>query len=141
MLKGKTVLLGVSGGIAAYKAVSLCSKLVQAGALVDVVMTDEAMRFVQPLTFQAISRRPVLTDTFKEEDPAKIAHIDVAERADLIVVAPASASGHREAGARLCRRYAHDGGAGIASPATGRTGDERAHVRSSGRAEQFERAR
>lgn len=104
MLKGKTVLLGVSGGIAAYKAVSLCSKLVQAGALVDVVMTDGAMRFVQPLTFQAISRRPVLTDTFKEEDPAKIAHIDVAERADLIVVAPASAN----VIARLAHGFADD---------------------------------
>ena len=107
MLNKKTVLLGVSGGIAAYKAVALCSKLVQAGATVDVVMTDGALKFVTPLTFQAISRRPVLTDTFKEEDPAKIAHIDVAERAtDLILIAPASAQCDRQAGARFCGRYA-----------------------------------
>ncbi len=104
MLNKKTVLLGVSGGIAAYKAVALCSKLVQAGATVDVVMTDGALKFVTPLTFQAISRRPVLTDTFKEEDPAKIAHIDVAERADLILIAPASAN----VIARLAHGFADD---------------------------------
>lgn len=104
MLNKKTVLLGVSGGIAAYKAVALCSKLVQAGATVDVVMTDGALKFVTPLTFQAISRRPVLTDTFKEEDPAKIAHVDVAERADLIVIAPASAN----VIARLAHGFADD---------------------------------
>ena len=92
------------GGIAAYKAVALCSKLVQAGATVDVVMTDGALKFVTPLTFQAISRRPVLTDTFKEEDPAKIAHIDVAERADLILIAPASAN----VIARLAHGFADD---------------------------------
>ncbi|GAB2561423.1 bifunctional phosphopantothenoylcysteine decarboxylase/phosphopantothenate--cysteine ligase CoaBC [Gracilibacillus alcaliphilus] len=92
MLKGKKILLGVSGGIAVYKAVALTSKLTQAGAEVKVIMTDHAAEFVTPLTFQAISRNPVYTDTFDEKDPAKIAHIDLADWADLVVLAPATAN-------------------------------------------------
>jgi phosphopantothenoylcysteine decarboxylase / phosphopantothenate---cysteine ligase len=61
-MKGRRVLLGVTGGIAAYKAADLCSKLVQAGAEVTVVMTESAQRFVAPLTFETLSRRPVYTD-------------------------------------------------------------------------------
>ncbi len=64
MLKGKKIVLGVSGGIAAYKAAALTSKLVQAGAVVKVIMTDSAQKFVAPTTFQALSRQPVYTDTF-----------------------------------------------------------------------------
>ncbi|HEY0827396.1 MAG TPA: bifunctional phosphopantothenoylcysteine decarboxylase/phosphopantothenate--cysteine ligase CoaBC [Bacilli bacterium] len=92
MLKGKTVVLGVCGGIAAYKSVSLCSKLVQAGAEVYVIMTEAAKQFVTPLTFQTISRHSVATDTFEERDPAKVAHIALADAADLVVVAPATAN-------------------------------------------------
>ncbi|SFL98349.1 phosphopantothenoylcysteine decarboxylase / phosphopantothenate--cysteine ligase [Gracilibacillus orientalis] len=92
MLNGKKVLLGVSGGIAVYKAVALTSKLTQAGADVKVVMTDHAKEFVTPLTFQAISRNPVYTDTFDEKNPAKIAHIDLADWADLVLLAPATAN-------------------------------------------------
>lgn len=92
MLKGKTVLLGVSGSIAAYKAAALCSKLRQAGADVRVVMTQSAAQLVQPITFQALSRHHVMVDTFDERDAEAISHIDLAARADLVVVAPATAN-------------------------------------------------
>ncbi|MCP8616574.1 bifunctional phosphopantothenoylcysteine decarboxylase/phosphopantothenate--cysteine ligase CoaBC [Salirhabdus salicampi] len=92
MLEGKNIVLGVSGGIAAYKACALTSKLVQKGANVKVIMTENAQQFVQPLTFQALSRNPVFTDTFDEQDAAKIAHIDLADTADFIILAPATAN-------------------------------------------------
>jgi len=92
MMKGKNILLGVSGGIAAYKACTLTSRLVQLGANVRVIMTKSAQGFVTPATFQALSRNPVHTDTFDEPDPTKIAHIDVADWADFIIVAPATAN-------------------------------------------------
>jgi phosphopantothenoylcysteine decarboxylase/phosphopantothenate--cysteine ligase len=92
MLQGKTIVLGVCGGIAAYKAAALCSKLTQAGACVRVIMTASAAKFVAPLTFQTLSRQPVALDTFEERDPTVVAHIDLADRADLVVVAPATAN-------------------------------------------------
>ncbi|WP_433946272.1 bifunctional phosphopantothenoylcysteine decarboxylase/phosphopantothenate--cysteine ligase CoaBC [Paenibacillus sp. SN-8-1] len=92
MLTGKKILLGVSGGIAAFKAASLCSKLVQSGAEVKVIMTESATRFITELTLQALSRGPVYTDTFDEKDPAVISHIDLADWADLVLVAPATAN-------------------------------------------------
>ncbi|MBX4161874.1 bifunctional phosphopantothenoylcysteine decarboxylase/phosphopantothenate--cysteine ligase CoaBC [Priestia megaterium] len=92
MMKGKRILLCVSGGIAVYKAAALTSKLVQAGAEVKVMMTASAREFVTPLTFQALSRNPVYTDTFDEKDPSVIAHIDLADWPDLILVAPATAN-------------------------------------------------
>jgi phosphopantothenoylcysteine decarboxylase/phosphopantothenate--cysteine ligase len=92
MMKGKRILLCVSGGIAVYKAAALTSKLVQAGAEVKVMMTTSAREFVTPLTFQALSRNPVYTDTFDEKDPSVIAHIDLADWPDLILVAPATAN-------------------------------------------------
>ena len=88
----KKILLCVSGGIAVYKAVALTSKFIQANYEVKVIMTDSAMQFVTPLSFQALSCNPVYTDTFDEKDPAVIAHIDLADWADLIVVAPATAN-------------------------------------------------
>ncbi|CAM4253079.1 bifunctional phosphopantothenoylcysteine decarboxylase/phosphopantothenate--cysteine ligase CoaBC [Paenibacillus tarimensis] len=91
-LKGKTILLGITGGIAAYKAAALCSKLVQSGAAVHVIMTESAAKFITPLTLQTLSRNPVHTDTFDERDPAVVSHIDLADRADLVVVAPATAN-------------------------------------------------
>jgi phosphopantothenoylcysteine decarboxylase/phosphopantothenate--cysteine ligase len=91
-VKGKTILLCVTGGIAAFKAAALTSKLTQAGADVKVLMSENAARFVTPLTFQALSRHPVYTDTFAEENPHGIAHIDLADTADLVVVAPATAN-------------------------------------------------
>lgn len=92
MVKDKKIVLGVSGGIAAYKAVTLCSRLVQAGAHVRVIMTESATQFVTPLTFQTISRSLVATDTFEERDPSVVSHIDTADWADLVVVAPATAN-------------------------------------------------
>ncbi|MED4019651.1 bifunctional phosphopantothenoylcysteine decarboxylase/phosphopantothenate--cysteine ligase CoaBC [Priestia aryabhattai] len=92
MMKGKRILLCVSGGIAVYKAAALTSKLVQEGAEVKVMMTASAREFVTPLTFQALSRNPVYTDTFDEKDPSVIAHIDLADWPDLILVAPATAN-------------------------------------------------
>lgn len=92
MLKNKKIILGVTGGIAVYKACDLTSKLVQAGADVRVVMTESAAKFVSPLTFQALSRNEVYTDTFAEKKPDKIAHIDVADWADIAIIAPTTAN-------------------------------------------------
>lgn len=92
MLNDRNILLCVSGGIAAYKACALTSKLVQAGANVHVAMTASAEEFVGKATFQALSRNAVHTDVFEEHDPTKIAHIDVVDTSDLIVVAPATAN-------------------------------------------------
>ncbi|NQF14076.1 bifunctional phosphopantothenoylcysteine decarboxylase/phosphopantothenate--cysteine ligase CoaBC [Brevibacillus sp. HB1.3] len=91
-LTGKRIVLGVSGGIAAYKAAALTSKLTQAGALVHVILTESALQFIQPLTFQALSHLPVYTDTFTEPDPHVISHIELADRADLVLIAPATAN-------------------------------------------------
>lgn len=92
MVSGKKILLCVSGGIAVYKACILTSKLVQAGAEVKVIMTDSAMEFVSPLTFQALSRNDVFYDTFDEKNSKVIAHIDLADWADIVLVAPATAN-------------------------------------------------
>ena len=92
MLANRKILLCVSGGIAVYKAVALVSKLSQAGADVKVIMTESARQFVQPLTFQVMSRNDVYYDTFDEKDSSVIAHIDLADWADLIIVAPATAN-------------------------------------------------
>ena len=88
----KNILLCVSGGIAVYKAVALVSKLTQAGATVKVIMTDSARQFVNPLSFQVMSKNDVYFDTFDEKDSSVIAHIDLADWADLILVAPATAN-------------------------------------------------
>lgn len=96
LMQGKRIILGVSGSIAAYKAVDLASKLTQAGAQVDVVMTEAAQRFISPLTFQAVSGRPVYSDMWRAEEsgglPSHIAHIGLAEEADLLLIAPATAN-------------------------------------------------
>ena len=92
MLTAKKIVVCVTGGIAVYKAVALVSKLTQAGANVKVIMTQSAMQFVQPLSFKAMSRNEVYFDTFDEKDSSVIAHIDLADWADLIIVAPATAN-------------------------------------------------
>lgn len=91
-LSGKHVVVGVTGGIAAYKACELVSRLVKQGAEVDVVMTQNATRFVAPLTFQTLSRRPVVTDTFQTPDRFEVEHVSLAKKADLAVVAPCTAN-------------------------------------------------
>jgi phosphopantothenoylcysteine decarboxylase / phosphopantothenate---cysteine ligase len=92
LLAGKRVLLGVTGGIAAYKAADLCSKLVQAGAEVDVILTDAAARFVAPLTFAALSNRPARVDMWTSPGGEPIPHVRMAAAADLVIVAPLSAN-------------------------------------------------
>ncbi|QRG65664.1 bifunctional phosphopantothenoylcysteine decarboxylase/phosphopantothenate--cysteine ligase CoaBC [Brevibacillus choshinensis] len=91
-LAGKRIVLGISGGIAAYKAAALTSKLTQAGAIVNAVLTQNALQFVQPATFQALSHQHVYTNTFQEPDPHVISHIELADKADLVLVAPATAN-------------------------------------------------
>ncbi len=88
----KNILLCVSGGIAVYKAVALVSKLSQANFNVKVMMTESARKFVTPLSFQVMSKNDVYYDTFDEKDSNVIAHIDLADWADLIIVAPATAN-------------------------------------------------
>lgn len=92
MLHGKTVLLGVSGGIAAYKAVEICSRLVKLGAEVHVLMTEAATRLVAPLTFQAISGNPVKVDLMAEQVHGHVDHVTLTHKADLLIVAPATAN-------------------------------------------------
>ncbi|WP_040228035.1 bifunctional phosphopantothenoylcysteine decarboxylase/phosphopantothenate--cysteine ligase CoaBC [Bhargavaea cecembensis] len=92
MLNNKKILVCVTGGIAVYKAVALVSRLSQAGADVKVIMSESATRFVNPLSFQVMSRNDVYLDTFDEKDPRVVAHIDLADWADLVIIAPATAN-------------------------------------------------
>lgn len=92
MLKGKTIILGVTGGIAAYKAVDLVSKLTKQNANVEVIMTDAATEFINPLTFQTMSNNPVHTSMFNKIDRFDVEHIALAKKADMILVAPATAN-------------------------------------------------
>ena len=92
MLKDKVIVLGISGGIAAYKAADLASKLTQAGANVKVVMTWEATKLVKPLTFQALTGNPVVTEMFEPAPLSAITHVSLADEADIIVIVPATAN-------------------------------------------------
>ena len=87
----RPIVLGVCGGVAAYKAAVLASSLTKAGARVQTILTRSATEFIAPLTFQSLTRQPVYVDVFDERDPGRIAHIALADAADLIVVAPATA--------------------------------------------------
>jgi phosphopantothenoylcysteine decarboxylase/phosphopantothenate--cysteine ligase len=91
-LRGRNLVVGVSGSIAAYKAADLASRLVKLEATVDVLMTQSATEFVTPLTFQALTGRPVIGDMFSHGSETAEAHVAIARRADAIVLAPASAS-------------------------------------------------
>jgi len=108
-MKGRQIVLGVTGSIAAFKAVALASELVKAGALVDVVMTPAAEKFVTPLSFRAITHRPVVTDLWAPDAELEIGHVTLGRRTELIVIAPATA----DAIARLA--------AGLAADALGTT--------------------
>ena len=99
MLKGKTVLLGVSGGIAAYKAAALASALVKQHAAVEVVMTENATKFITPLTFEQLTGRRTMVDTFDRNFSHQVEHISLAERTDLVIIAPATAN--------VCAKLAH----------------------------------
>lgn len=90
-LEGREILLGVTGGVAAYKAADLTSKLVQAGTKVTVVLTAAAEHFIGPTTFEALTGRPVYRDAFRPQEHFQGEHIGLARRAELFVVAPATA--------------------------------------------------
>ena len=92
MSKKKNIVLGVTGSIAAHKAVDICSQLTKAGADVHVVMTKDAQEFITSLPFKTLSRNPVITSLYDEEEGWRPAHIRLADEADLILVAPATAN-------------------------------------------------
>src|SRR5258708_24172869 len=91
VVEGKTIVLGVCGGIAAYKAAEIVRLLVVAGANVRVMMTRNATEFITPLTLQTLSQNPVATDTFSLTQESQIGHIRLADSADAIVIAPSTA--------------------------------------------------
>ena len=99
MLQGKTVLLGVTGGIAAYKAAALASALVKQHCQVEVVMTEHATKFVTPLTFEQLTGRRTMVDTFDRNFSHQVEHIALAQRTDLVLIAPATAN--------VCAKLAH----------------------------------
>jgi phosphopantothenoylcysteine decarboxylase/phosphopantothenate--cysteine ligase len=92
MLANRVIVLGVTGSIAAFKAAEVASKLTQERALVDVVMTDAATRFVTPLTMRSVTRRPVFVDMFDPNSELAEEHVELARRADAVLVAPATAT-------------------------------------------------
>lgn len=92
MLKGKTVILGVTGGIAAYKSAWLTSLLIKAGADVQVIMTEHAREFIAPLTFEALTNQRCHTDTFDRNHEYSTEHVSLASRADAVIIAPATAN-------------------------------------------------
>ena len=99
MLQGKTVLLGVTGGIAAYKAAALASALVKQHCQVEVVMTEHATKFIAPLTFEQLTGRRTMVDTFDRNFSHQVEHIALAQRTDLVLIAPATAN--------VCAKLAH----------------------------------
>ena len=99
MLQGKTVLLGVTGGIAAYKAAALCSALVKQHAAVEVIMTEHATEFIAPLTFEQLTGRRTIVNTFDRNFTHQVEHISLAHRTDLVLIAPATAN--------ICAKLAH----------------------------------
>jgi phosphopantothenoylcysteine decarboxylase/phosphopantothenate--cysteine ligase len=92
MLSNKTIVLGITGSIAAYKAAEIASQLTQAGAQVNVIMTKEAIQFISPVTFRAITGRPVVTEMFDLASEFSIEHVSLAKAADIVVIAPATAN-------------------------------------------------
>jgi phosphopantothenoylcysteine decarboxylase/phosphopantothenate--cysteine ligase len=92
MLRNKTIVLGITGGIAAYKAAEIASQLTQAGASVNVIMTEEAIEFMSPVTFRALTGRPVVTEMFDLAAEFSIEHVSLAQAADVVVIAPATAN-------------------------------------------------
>jgi phosphopantothenoylcysteine decarboxylase/phosphopantothenate--cysteine ligase len=92
MLTNKTIVLGVTGSIAAYKAAEIASQLTQAGARVSVILTEEAVQFISPVTFRALTGRPVVTEMFDLTSEFSIEHVSLANAADMVVIAPATAN-------------------------------------------------
>ncbi len=92
MLKGKTIILGITGSIAAYKAADIASKLLRAGARVEVIMTESAQKFITPLTLRALTNRQPVTSMWEDSREFSIEHVTLAETADVILIAPATAN-------------------------------------------------
>src|SRR3954452_19618790 len=92
MSDSKNIILGVTGSIAAYKAVDIASVLTKQGCAVNVVMTKDALHFITPLPFKTLSRHPVITDLYDEEEGWKTAHIQLADEEDLMLTPPATAN-------------------------------------------------
>jgi len=92
MLRNKNIVLGITGSIAAYKAAEIASQLTQAGAKVNVIMTEEAIQFISPITFRAITGRPLVTEMFDLASEFSIEHVSLAEAADIVAIAPATAN-------------------------------------------------
>ena len=92
MLSNKTIILGITGSIAAYKAAEIASQLTQAGAKVNVIMTKEAIEFISPVTFRALTGNPVVTEMFDLASEFSIEHVSLAKSADIVVIAPATAN-------------------------------------------------
>jgi phosphopantothenoylcysteine synthetase/decarboxylase len=90
--RGKNIVLGVTGSIAAYKAADLTSLLTKQGCDVRVIMTADALKFISPLAFKTLSRHPVITDLYDEEEGWRPTHIQLADEADLLLIAPATAN-------------------------------------------------
>ncbi len=101
-LSGLKVMLGVSGGVAVFKAVDLASKLTAAGAIVDTVMTDNACKFVLPKSFEAVTGRAVFTSMWENPTGFQIGHISLADGADIVVIAPATANIISKAATGIC---------------------------------------
>ena len=99
MLQGKTVLLGVTGGIAAYKAAALASALVKQHCHVEVILTEHATQFITPLTFEQLTGNRAMVDTFDRNFSHQVEHIALAQRTDLVLIAPATAN--------VCAKLAH----------------------------------
>ena len=127
-LTGKTVVLCVTGGIAAYKAADLTSKLRGAGAEVRVLMTASATEFITPVTFETLSGFRAIVDTFDRDFAWEVEHISLAKAADVFVIAPATANVIAKA-ARDRGRHGHDHAAGHGRAGRGRARDEHRHVR------------
>ena len=92
MLNGKTIVVGVTGGIAAYKSAQLVSDLVKLGCDVNVVMTKNALNFINPITFETLTGNKCLTDTFDRNFKYNVEHVELSQRADVFIIAPASAN-------------------------------------------------
>ena len=110
MFENQNIIIGISGGIACYKIANLVSALSKTAATVDVIMTENACQFIRPLVFETLSGRKCYTDTFGGEPGHGVAHIELAKKADVVMVAPAMAS--------TCRLWASTMAAGIWSTAT-----------------------
>ena len=128
MLEGKTVLLGVTGSIAAYKIAYLASALKKQQADVHVLMTRNATNFINPITFETLTGNKCLVDTFDRNFQFQVEHVSIAKKADVVMIAPASANVIRQAGSWNCRRHAYNHHYGMQMQEIYFSGDEHQYV-------------